>query len=59
VLKDLEDQDLVARRLEDRPIATYYCLTERGDELAEVLREFEEWAFEWTASELPDSQVPE
>lgn len=59
VLEDLEEQDLVARRLEDRPIATYYCLTERGEELAGVLRGFEEWAFEWTGSELPDPQKPE
>ena len=59
VLEDLEDQDLIARWLEDRPIATYYCLTERGEELADVLRGFEEWAFEWTASELPDAQKPE
>jgi DNA-binding HxlR family transcriptional regulator len=59
VLGDLEEQDLVSRRLEDRPIATYYCLTERGDALAGVLEEFEEWAFEWADAELPDAQNPE
>jgi DNA-binding HxlR family transcriptional regulator len=59
VLEDLEEQNLISRRLEDRPIATYYCLTERGEALTGVLEEFEEWAFEWTASELPDAQKPE
>lgn len=56
VLGDLEEQDLVSRRLEDRPIATYYRLTERGDALGDVLAEFEEWAFEWTAPESPDAR---
>lgn len=59
VLEDLEEQNLISRRLEDRPIATYYCLTERGEALSSVLEEFEEWAFEWTASELPDAQKQE
>jgi DNA-binding HxlR family transcriptional regulator len=59
VLGDLEEQDLISRRLEDQPIATYYALTERGDALAGVLEEFEEWAFEWAAAELPDAQKPE
>lgn len=54
VLEDLVDQDLISRRLEDRPIATYYSLTERGEELAGVFEEFEEWAFEWTAAEVPE-----
>ncbi|WP_254279622.1 winged helix-turn-helix transcriptional regulator [Haloarcula marina] len=53
VLSDLEERDLVDRRLEDRPIATYYSLTERGRELAGVFDAFEEWAFDWTAAEEP------
>lgn len=59
VLEDLEKQELINRRLEDRPIATYYSLTERGDELAGVFEEFEEWAFDWTAAEMPDVELPE
>lgn len=59
VLGDLEKQDLISRRLEDRPIATYYSLTERGEALAGVMEEFEEWAFEYGSAELPDAQLPE
>lgn len=53
VLEELEERDLVTRRLEDRPIATYYRLTERGEALSAVFDEFEEWATEWTAVEPP------
>jgi DNA-binding HxlR family transcriptional regulator len=53
VLDELEDQNLINRRLEDNPIATYYSLTERGEDLVGVFEEFEEWAFEWTAAETP------
>lgn len=53
VLEELEERDLVRRRLEDRPIATYYRLTERGEALSAVFEEFEEWATEWTAAEPP------
>ena len=59
VLGELEDQGLVDRRLEDRPIATYYSLSERGEALAGVFEEFEEWAMEWTAADLPADRVPE
>lgn len=52
-LENLEDQDLVDRRLEDRPIATYYCLTERGEAFTEVMDAFEEWADEWTTVDTP------
>ena len=48
VLDELEDQDLVQRRLEDRPIATYYSLTDRGEALTEVFEAYEAWALEWT-----------
>lgn len=58
VLEDLEEQDLVRRRLEDRPIATYYSLTDRGEALADVFEAFEEWALEWTAAEMPSVDVP-
>jgi DNA-binding HxlR family transcriptional regulator len=59
VLENLADQELVSRRLEDRPIATYYDLTERGESLAGVFEEFEEWAFEHTAAEMPAVELPE
>jgi DNA-binding HxlR family transcriptional regulator len=59
VLEDLEERELISRRLEDRPIATYYSLTERGDALAGIFEAFEEWAFEWTAAEMPDVELPE
>ncbi|WP_436928121.1 winged helix-turn-helix transcriptional regulator [Halosimplex amylolyticum] len=59
VLENLEGQDLVTRRLEDRPIATYYDLTERGESLTGVFDEFEEWAFEHTAAEMPAVELPE
>ena len=58
VLADLEEQDLVVRRLEDRPIATYYRLTERGESLADVFEAFEDWAFEWTDAEKPAMRSP-
>jgi DNA-binding HxlR family transcriptional regulator len=59
VLDDLEEQDLIIRRLEDRPIATYYDLTEQGESLAGVFAEFEDWAFEYTAAEMPAVELPE
>jgi DNA-binding HxlR family transcriptional regulator len=43
-LDDLEDAGLIARRVEDRPIATYYSLTERGRALRPVFDELEQWA---------------
>lgn len=51
VLEELEERDLVHRRLEDRPIATYYDLTEKGRSLADVFDEIEAWADDWTAAE--------
>lgn len=59
ILEDLEEQDLVSRRLEDRPIATYYDLTERGEALTGVFEEFEDWAFEYTVAEMPAVELPE
>ncbi|MFD1645778.1 winged helix-turn-helix transcriptional regulator [Haloarchaeobius litoreus] len=57
VVEELEEQELVTRRLEDRPIATYYDLTEPGDGLATVFEAFEDWAFEYTAAEMPALEV--
>lgn len=47
VLDDLEDGRLVTRRVEERPIATYYSLTEKGTALCPVMDHIEEWADEW------------
>lgn len=59
ILKDLEEQELINRRLQDRPIATHYNLTERGASLTGVFEEFEAWAFEYTAAEMPNVELPE
>ncbi len=47
VLDDLEAAELVNRRVEDRPIATYYSLTEKGTALEPVFSELEEWSTNW------------
>lgn len=47
VLDDLEETDMVARRVEERPIASYYSLTEKGVALCPVMETLEDWADEW------------
>jgi DNA-binding HxlR family transcriptional regulator len=47
VLDDLEESELVERRVEERPIASYYSLTEKGTALCPVMETLEEWADEW------------
>lgn len=47
VLDDLQDGGLVSRRVEDKPLATYYSLTEKGTALCPVFTDLEEWADEW------------
>lgn len=47
VLDDLEDGGFVHRRVEDRPVATYYRLTEKGASLQPVFEEVECWSREW------------
>ena len=47
VLDDLEDTNLVNRRVEDRPVATYYSVTEKGRALCPVWDELERWSDEW------------
>ncbi len=44
VLKELEDSGVVNRRVEDRPLATYYSLSESGQELTPVFDELKRWA---------------
>ena len=51
VLEELEERGFVNRRLEDRPIATYYSLTNKGESLARVFDEIEAWANKWTTAE--------
>ena len=46
VLDDLEETGLINRRVEDKPIATYYSLTESGASLCPVFDELETWADE-------------
>jgi len=46
VLDDLEEAGLVQRRIEDKPIATYYSLTNSGASLCPVFNELETWADE-------------
>lgn len=47
VLDDLEDGGFVTRRVEDRPVATYYQLTDKGSSLCPVFESIERWATEW------------
>ena len=47
VLDDLQEAELVDRRVEEKPIATYYSLTEKGGSLCPVFAELERWADEW------------
>ena len=47
VLEDLEELELVERRVEERPIASYYSLTEKGEALGPALDELGEWSKEW------------
>ncbi|PSP55284.1 transcriptional regulator [Halobacteriales archaeon QS_1_67_19] len=47
VLDDLEDAGLVNRRVEDKPIATYYSLTDKSEALCPVFDELDAWADDW------------
>lgn len=47
VLDDLADASLVDRRVEDKPIASYYSLTPKGQALCPVLSDLDTWAQEW------------
>jgi len=51
VLDDLQEADLVERRLEEEsPVATYYSLTAKGHSLCPVFDEIESWADDWLAA---------
>lgn len=47
VLDDLEELRLVERRVEERPIASYYSLTEKGEALRPALDALGDWSEEW------------
>ena len=54
VLDDLEEADLVERRVEDRPIATYYSLSEKGRALCPVFESLERFSEEWVDADGDD-----
>ncbi len=48
VLDDLQETGYVSRRFEeDKPIATYYSLTDKGRSLSPIFEEIKEWSEEW------------
>jgi DNA-binding HxlR family transcriptional regulator len=47
VLDDLEELNLVERRVEERPIASYYSLTSKGEALSPALKELADWSRDW------------
>jgi len=48
VLDSLREEGLVKKRVEeDAPIATYYSLTEKGQDLCPVFEALDEWGGEW------------
>lgn len=53
VLDDLGEAGLVTRRVEDKPIATYYSLTDSGASLCPVFTELEAWADEHLSVDTP------
>jgi len=47
VLDELEDRELVERRVEERPIASYYSLTPKGEAVRPALDVLADWSEEW------------
>lgn len=48
VLDELVESDIVTRRMEEAaPVAVYYDLTEKGEELLDVLSQLDDWARRW------------
>ncbi|MBX0324381.1 helix-turn-helix transcriptional regulator [Halomicroarcula sp. F13] len=57
-LDELVDNNIVGRRMEeDAPIAVYYELTTKGEELLEALAGLDEWAQDW-GEEIPTGPGP-
>ncbi|WP_276274129.1 winged helix-turn-helix transcriptional regulator [Haloarcula litorea] len=58
-LDTLVESDIVDRRVEeDAPIAVYYGLTTKGQELNEALGALEEWARDWDEEFSSESDGP-
>ncbi len=48
VLDDLEEKEYVNRRVEEgNPVAVYYSLTPKGEELLAAFDEIHEWGEKW------------
>ena len=57
-LDELVENDVVVRRMEeDAPVAVYYALSAKGDELVDALTELDQWAQDW-GEEIPDGPNP-
>jgi DNA-binding HxlR family transcriptional regulator len=57
-LDELEDNDVVVRRMEEAaPVAVYYGLTTKGEELLSVLADLDDWAQDW-GEEPPEPSNP-
>lgn len=57
-LDELVEDDVVTRRVEaDAPVAVYYALTTKGEELVEAFSELDVWARRW-GTEVPDGPAP-
>jgi DNA-binding HxlR family transcriptional regulator len=57
-LDELVENDVVVRRMEeDAPVAVYYALSAKGDELVDALAELDEWARDWGEA-VPDGPNP-
>lgn len=51
VLDDLEEKEYVVRRVEeDSPVAVYYSLTPKGEDLHSAFDEIREWGEKWLES---------
>ena len=51
VLKDLREDGLVKKRVEDEKLATHYSLTEKGESLRPVFQKINDWGEEWLDKE--------
>jgi DNA-binding HxlR family transcriptional regulator len=55
-LEELVENDVVGRRMEeDAPVAVYYDLTTKGEELLGALDDLDEWARDW-GDEFPEEE---
>ena len=53
VVDDLEEKEYVTRRVEeDSPVAVYYSLTPKGEDLHSAFDEIREWGEQWLDEEV-------